>query len=347
MIVSFLSPSPPPFDILKAMSTTTSFSIADALAAFIDNVALSRSANTARAYANALAVFSHVLHDRGLPPHVTPINRLGEEAIGWFAAYLKNYAPASEQLYLVAASQFYNYLVAEELADVNLQRLHMITRARARRPGARLPQFPREDIEKVIAHAQTLAGIPHEDHAAHLRDLRDRAFILVLADTGLRVHEICNLRRGDIDWNEGKALIIGKGDRQALVRFSSRALKALRDYLNARAQLDGASSRPLPSLPMFARHDRGAGKKVKPITTATGRNIIKDRVRQALGPDAAGKITPHSFRHYFVTTVLQGSGGNLKLAQELARHKNIQVTQRYAHLSDDELDRGYHEIFEE
>jgi site-specific recombinase XerC len=46
-----------------------------------------------------------------------------------------------------------------------------------------------------------------------------------------------------------------------------------------------------------------------------------------------------------VTTVLRASG-NLKLAQELARHSNIQVTQRYAHLSDDELDKGYYEIFE-
>jgi len=57
-------------------------------------------------------------------------------------------------------------------------------------------------------------------------------------------------------------------------------------------------------------------------------------------------ITPHSFRHYFVTTVLRGTGGNLKLAQELARHRNIAVTQRYAHLSDDELDQGYYEVFE-
>jgi site-specific recombinase XerC len=58
-----------------------------------------------------------------------------------------------------------------------------------------------------------------------------------------------------------------------------------------------------------------------------------------------GRITPHSFRHYFVTSVLQGSG-NLKIAQELARHKNIQVTQRYAHLSNDELDKAYYEVFE-
>ena len=116
-------------------------------------------------------------------------------------------------------------------------------------------------------------------------------------------------------------------------------------YLSARAALDGASGRSLASLPLFARHDRGAGKKIKPMTTTTGRNIVAQRVSQALGDEAVGSITPHSFRHYFVTVVLRGSG-HLKLAQELARHKNIAVTQRYAHLSDDELDKGYFDIFE-
>ena len=56
--------------------------------------------------------------------------------------------------------------------------------------------------------------------------MRDRAFLLTLADTGLRVHEACNMRRGDIDWNEGRAVIIGKGDKQAVVRFSTRKYKA-------------------------------------------------------------------------------------------------------------------------
>jgi site-specific recombinase XerC len=154
------------------------------------------------------------------------------------------------------------------------------------------------------------------------------------------------MRRGDLDWNERKAVIIGKGDQQAVVRFSGRSLTALKDYLSARASHDGVSRRPLPSLPLFARHDRGAGKSIKPITTRTGQNVVAQRVNEAIGPGAAGTITPHSFRHYFVTTVLRGSSGNLKMAQELARHKNIAVTQRYAHLSDDELDRGYEDIFE-
>ncbi|MGH2606809.1 MAG: tyrosine-type recombinase/integrase, partial [Anaerolineales bacterium] len=114
---------------------------------------------------------------------------------------------------------------------------------------------------------------------------------------------------------------------------------------SARAAQDGASGRPLSALPVFARHDPAAGAKTLPISTTTGRSIVHARVAETLGPDEVGTITPHSFRHYFVTTVLRGSGGNLKLAQELARHRNITVTQRYAHLAGDELDRAYEEIF--
>jgi len=209
-----------------------------------------------------------------------------------------------------------------------------------------LPQFPASQIDLILEKADELLTRPSEDEPERLVNLRDRAFLYTLADTGLRVHEACNLRRGDLDWNEGKAMIIGKGNRQDVVRFSTRATTALMDYLHARAIIDGGMGKALSSLPIFARHDRGAGKKTKPITTTTGRNIITARVAEFVGPEAVGTITPHSFRHYFVTRVLRSSG-NLKLAQELARHKNIAVTQRYAHLSDDELDKGYWTAIEE
>jgi site-specific recombinase XerD len=313
---------------------------------YLESVRLARSPNTARTYENALHIFIRMLEENGIDVEAHPTRDLKEEWIAEFANHLKSYAPASERLYLTAAAGWYEFVAAEKMAAVNLPRLRLIIRQRARRPGQRLPQFPREAIERVVSYALALASQPAEDERAQLRILRDRAFILVLADTGLRVHEACKLRRGDIDWNEGRALMIGKGDRQDVVRFSSRALTALKKYLSSRGSLDGGSGRPLRSLPIFARHDKGAGKKVLPISTTTGRAIVHQRVTECLGPAKAGQITPHSFRHYFVTTVLRGSGGNLKLAQELARHRNIAVTQRYAHLSDDELDRGYFEIFE-
>ncbi len=318
--------------------------ILDTMNAYLETIQLSRSEHTARTYGNAIKSFRATLAAHGYPVNSTQIAEISEDAIAWFAADLKAYSPATERLYLTAVTGYYEYLVAERLVDLNLPRVHLLIRQRARRPGVRLPQFPRDDIESVINYAINIDLSLYDDPQLILQIMRDRAFLLTLADTGLRVHEACKLRRGDIDWNEGQAIITGKGNKQAVIRFSDRSLKVLKEYLNARSALDGASGRPLTSLPLFARHDRGAGKKVKPITTRTGQNIINQRVKEALGKDAVGTITPHSFRHYFVTTVLLASG-NLKLAQELARHSNIAITQRYAHLSNDELDRGYHEIF--
>jgi integrase/recombinase XerC len=318
--------------------------ISQTIERFLDSVSMTRSQNTARTYHNAMTAFRATLADQGYPPTDTEISEITEDAVAWFAEDLKAFSPATERLYLTAVSGFFEYLSAERLADVNLPRVRLLIKQRARRPGVRLPQFPREEIETVLNHVTNIAKQGQEDENERLRCLRDQAFLLVLADTGLRVHEACRLRRGDIDRHEAKAVIIGKGDRQAVVRFSKRSLSALNEYLNARGSLDGRSGKPLTTLPLFARHDKGAGKKVKPITTRTGQNIVNQRVREALGEGSEGTITPHSFRHYFVTTVLRASH-NLKLAQELARHKNIAVTQRYAHLSDDELDQGYSSIF--
>jgi len=323
-----------------------SISILEAIEDYLENILLSRAELTFRSYRNGLNLFKVILEKNGINPSGDPIEKLTEDSIAWFATSLKKYSPATERLYLSSAVGFFEFIVAERIAEPNLPRIRLLVRQRARRVGQRLPQFPRESIEQIVNYFTSSFASHSSQRNEFLRTLRNKAFIITLADSGLRVNEACSLRRGDVDWNEGKAIVLGKGDQQSVVRFSSRVVRALKDYLRARSELDGISGRPLPSLPLFARHDRGAGKKIKPITTTTGRNIVKDVVKMVLGEDAVGTITPHSFRHYFVTTVLRGSGGNLKLAQELARHKNIQVTQRYAHLSDDELDQRYYEIFE-
>jgi len=320
--------------------------ITEAMRDFLQTIRLARSENTLLAYRTALDNLILTLSDRGIDVEKVSIDGITEEVIGWFAQDLKDYAATTEQLYMTAAKGFLEYLVAEELAEINLSKVKLLIRQRTRRPGKRLPQFPAENITRIIDHFEQIPMTKGDDENEYLRALRDRAFLITLADTGLRVHEACNLKRGDIDWNEGKAIIIGKGNRQAVVRFSRRSQTTLREYIQARAELDGKSRKPLSALPLFARHDKGAGSKVKPITPTTGRNIVSERVQEVLGDEAVGTITPHSFRHYFVTRVLTVTK-NLKLAQNLARHQNIAVTQRYAHLSDDELDRGYWEVFEE
>jgi integrase/recombinase XerC len=324
---------------------TKTISIASAIKEFIDVVRLARSQNTALTYGKALKEFQKVLVKTKIDPQTSPAGMLTEDLVSKFAMHLKPFSPATEQLYVRALARFFRYLSAERLAEINLPRMDMLIENRTRKPGIRLPQFPTNDIERVLEFVSDITSMTSESQVERLRAMRDRAFLITLADTGLRVHEACNLRRGDLDWNEGRAIIIGKGDKQAVVRFTTRAMRALKDYLSLRGELDGASGKQLTALPLFARHDKGTGKRVKPITPTTGRNIVAERVKQALGSEAEGHITPHSFRHYFVSTILRASG-NLKLAQALARHENIQITQRYAHINDDELDKGYYEIFE-
>lgn len=325
--------------------------ISDVMNTYLRLVERSRSKHTKLSYKNALNVFTEVLRKNSLDPTTTPIEKLTEDLLGPLVDYLNAFSPATEQLYLQAVKGFYLYVDSERLAPINQSRVAVLIRQRSRRPGVRILQFPVNDIEALLNKIEQVENLvvkiddEEDDQNVKLRAYRDRAFLLTLADTGFRVHEACNVRRGDVDWNEQRAVIIGKGNKQAVIRFTSRSLQAMKDYLSQRAALDGNSGKPLGSLPLFARHDKGAGKKVKPITPTTGRNIVKERVEQFLGKDMVGKITPHSFRHYFVTTVLRGTG-NLKIAQELARHKNIQVTQRYTHLSDDELDKAYYEVFE-
>ncbi len=322
-------------------------SIKNAIQDYIKTVELSRSAHTARTYKNAMSRFVESLRQHGFNIERDSPADIKEDSIAYFANDLKINSASTEQLYIIAVKGFFEYLTAENLSSINIPKLKLLIRQRTRRPGKRLPQFPANAITKLIEMIlEQVICSNISDINDQLRELRDRAFLVTLADTGLRVHEACNLKRGDIDWGEGRAQIIGKGDKEAIVRFSRRSHQSIQTYLRLRASMDGATGKPLASLPLFARHDKGSGKKVKPITPTTGRNIVTDSVRRLLGEDMVGKITPHSFRHYFVTRILI-STGNLKLAQSLARHQNIAVTQRYAHLSDEELDKGYWNVFEE
>jgi site-specific recombinase XerD len=191
-----------------------------------------------------------------------------------------------------------------------------------------------DSIGKVVSYANTLTK--------NLIELRDRAFVLTLADTGLRISEACGLTRGQVNWKEGRAVVIGKGDKQAVVRFSERSIRAIQEYLQERAKLDGASGKPLSSLPVFARHDISAKNMLKPVTTKGMWKAIRQRINES-GVEDPEAIRIHDFRHYFVSTVLRATG-NLKLAQVLARHERIETTNRYAHLGGEE-DKAYYKIF--
>jgi integrase/recombinase XerC len=344
----------------------------------------SGSKRTITSYRNGLNAFCQALENgrkidglderETLDPKTTDVSSLDETWISTLIESLKGLSPATESLYITAVNGFYHFLVAERLASPYLPKLERLISERARKVGRRRPKFPRDEIEKLIEYAESLttkgvedAGTELKSEANHLaerkrarlRNLRDRAFILILADTGLRVSEACSLTLGDIDFLEGRLSIIGKGDNEDIVRISERAMAALRDYLAAQ-DLDarrkalqekernrGKSGRrnlvQEKSLYVFVRHDRGAKNDAGRIAASTAWDFVRARAVEAVGEEAAAQIHPHSFRHYFVTVVLLATN-NIEKARRMARHRNISTTQLYAEI-DPELDQDYHEIF--
>lgn len=325
------------------MVNNTSIVLADAITSYLHLVTNSRSSQTERTYAQALAHFAAVLQTHLIMVESATLTQLTPDWFKWYLQNLRVYAVATEQLYLTALVGFYEFCAAEYNLPLNLAQIKAFVRRRQRRLAPRVPPFPREQIESLLANVgQSILDV--DDPREPIRNLRDRAFFLTLADTGLRISEVCGLRRGQFIWKENRAIVIIKGGRESVVRFSERAIEAIQTYLQARAVFV-ENYRAIDQQPIFARHDTGAGKQLSALSAVGGRNIVNDWVCRILGSDAKGTITPHSFRHYFVTVVLRATG-NIRLAQELARHKNISITQRYAHLSDSDLDQTYQHIFD-
>lgn len=275
---------------------------------------LDRSPNTIKTYRWALSYYFDIAGAS-----------LSDDAYEKFLTSIRELKPSSKRVLRSAVMGLYAF------CDVgDLSRRAKLNKHYMRQIKTKPVNVKRDEVEKIISHCDTLRG--------DLMELRDRAFVLTLADSGFRISELCELTRGDIDWREERVTITGKGDKTAVVRLSRRSIDALNDYLKARGEMDGASGKPLDTLPLFAQH--GRINKTKSMTPDGMRKAVKVRMSEA-----GARVRVHDFRHYFVTVTMLASGGNLKLAQKLARHESVATTQRYAHLTETELDEQYDEMF--
>lgn len=318
-----------------------------ALEQYLDEIGKSRADSTLQTYAYTVNKFKNTLIQRNLVPANTPLKAISNEWLHWFLDDLRVLEPTTERGYLAPILGFYEYVVAKNWLELNLTELRYFVKRRQRKLPERVHRFPKRQIEKLLKSLDELANGSFKDDREQLTVLRDRALLYLLADTGLRVSEACSLKRGHIDWDEADLFVIGKGNKEARVRISERALARLRLYLQTRADLDLTQPLSAAKLPLFARHDKRISKHIAVISPRAVQQIIDRWVSQFLGQEYLYEVTPHSFRHYFVTTVLRSTGGDVEIAKKLARHADISTTMRYAHLSDDELDKAYYDIFNE
>ena len=153
--------------------------------------------------------------------------------------------------------------------------------------------------------------------------LRDRAILEMLYASGLRVSELAGLDLRSVNFGDAFVLVRGKGDKERIVPFGSKAKSALEAYLPARERLLHETRTGSQALFLNVYGQR--------LTTRSVDRILKRYVR-TYGPGVNVKVSPHSLRHAFASHLL-AEGADLRAIQEMLGHKSLATTQRYTQVS--------------
>ena len=157
---------------------------------------------------------------------------------------------------------------------------------------------------------------------------RNNLIIELLYDTGVRVSELVNIKISDIDFDNKKIRIMGKGSYERFAFFGENGYIALKKYMDGlRIQLlDNKSSD-------FLILNKDGGK----ITPRGVAKIIDSMIKNT---SLKLKISPHTLRHTFATHLLD-NGCDIRSVQEMLGHKNINSTQVYTHVTSERLKEVY------
>lgn len=160
---------------------------------------------------------------------------------------------------------------------------------------------------------------------------RDAAMLELLYATGMRVGELVGLDTHDVMFGNRTVKVTGKGNKQRVMPFGAPADKALRAWLErGRPLLCGGGS--ADALFLGLRGGR--------IDQRMVRRVVHEHAKQAGVPDAS----PHALRHSAATHMLDG-GADLREVQEMLGHSSLKTTQRYTHVSIEQLKARYGQAF--
>jgi integrase/recombinase XerC len=226
---------------------------------------------------------------------------------------------ATTQRKLAALRAFYRYLARRE--DLKSNPCAELSAPKLRR---KLPRFVNVDT------AAELMEVPEATREGPLA-LRDEALLEVLYGAGLRVSEVCGLSLGDLELAEGTARVLGKGSKERIVPLGAKARAALSAYLPLRAQV-APSGLALSAVDAVFVSVRGLRLSVRQVQV-----LVKRYGTVATG---TSELHPHALRHSFATHLLD-AGADLRSIQELLGHASLSTTQRYTHVSTDQLQAVY------
>lgn len=163
-------------------------------------------------------------------------------------------------------------------------------------------------------------------------DIYHKTILLTLYSCGLRVSELCSLKRNDVHLSEKILKVTGKGDKERIIPIVDACVQQMELYLNLVRK-----NWQKKTLPNFFINQYG-----RVLTRQYVHNLIKKKCEECnLNPN----LSAHSFRHSFASHLLDGNA-DLRIVQELLGHSDIQTTQIYTHIQNKRLVNAYDNAFQ-
>lgn len=222
----------------------------------------------------------------------------------------------TQNYYIIALRGFLRYLSKKDITSLSAEKIEL------GKTNARTIDFLTvEEIERLIRATEGIS----------FAAARNRAVLLLLFSSGLRISELVSLNRDNIDLNRKEFSVIGKGSKIRIVFISDGAKGAVEYYLNKRKDLDPA---------LFVRLPKKNDFSDLRLTARSIQRMVKQCAKEA---GILKKVTPHVLRHSFATNLLQ-NGADIRSVQALLGHSSINTTQIYTHVTNEGLKDVYNKF---
>jgi integrase/recombinase XerC len=289
----------------------------EAVAAFLRHLEAERRASphTIDAYAGDLAGLVAFARERGARDDVRAIDVYLLR--GWLGQLARVVAASSVGRKVAAVRTWMRWMRRRGI--VASSPAEELSSPKARRP---LPTFLSVDAAKEVVEA------PARDSAA---GVRDRAMLELLYGSGLRVSELAGLDLSHVDVEGASARVLGKGRKERIVPLGKKSIEAVVRWLEVRSTFVTRKTGTQDPRALFL------SKRGRRLTVRAIQNSV--HAYGALGSGRAD-LHPHALRHTCATHLLDG-GADLRAIQELLGHSRLSTTQRYTHVSMEQLMRTY------
>lgn len=288
---------------------------------FLDylEVIKNKSPKTVEQYDRHLKKFSEYLEDKNIDSYKFKVNEITLDLAEWFRSYLYKLnwkiSIKTANAYMITLRAFLKYLEKKWIKSISPTSIDLI------KAEQRQVEFLTED------ELERLFWTPNTNTIIWTRDL---AIMECIYSTGLRISELTNLNKNDIDLKRKEFAVRGKGRKIRVVYLTDHAAELIKNYLEKRN--DHMS-------PLFIRHNI----KLENIDALNDENVRLTRFfitnmikRYAIKAYILKDISAHTLRHSFATTLLN-AWADLRCIQEMLGHASINTTQVYTHVTNPKL----------